>query len=202
MHYNCFYKLCRNFGNNVRIYVSVSASDTSHQVEDEIVDTSMIHWPFVIVGSFSIFSALILAILLCLPFRIPVYEETRQSQISMEANGNIDQKRKRVTVAEGQTLLFRLWFNLQTYKAHSFWLSAVPVQFVLGMFPGWIDSPLGSKNILFVVILFEKYFVRREKFFDHALRSVNDFWTSKNIFDRMVHIDSFFSKSCPWFSWL
>ena len=119
MHYNCFYKLCRNFGNNVRIYVSVSASDTSHQVEDEIVDTSMIHWPFVIVGSFSIFSALILAILLCLPFRIPVYEETRQSQISMEANGNSDQKQKRVTVAEGQALLFRLCFNLQTYKAHS-----------------------------------------------------------------------------------
>ncbi|XP_075243439.1 sodium-dependent glucose transporter 1A-like [Convolutriloba macropyga] len=91
--------VCHGSGDE-RQDASISASDTSHQVEDEIVDTSMIHWPFVIVGSFSIFSALILAILLCLPFRIPVYEETRQSQISMEANGNSDQKQKRVTVAE------------------------------------------------------------------------------------------------------
>ena len=38
----------------------------------------------------------------------------------------------------------------------------------------------------------EIFFSEREKFLDHALRFVNDFVTSKSIFDRMSHIDNRF----------
>ena len=39
-----------------------------------------------------------------------------------------------------------------------------------------------------------RFFAEQEKFFDHALRSGNDFGTLKNVFERMMLIDNRFSR--------
>ncbi|XP_075244517.1 sodium-dependent glucose transporter 1A-like isoform X2 [Convolutriloba macropyga] len=77
-----------------------SSSVVDASGESEVIDTSMIHWPFVIVGSFSIFASLLLAFLLCLPFHIPVFEETRKSQVLKEVNGSGDFKESKLADIE------------------------------------------------------------------------------------------------------
>ena len=52
----------------------------------------MIHWPFVIVGSFSMLASIMLAFLIILPFKIPVYEEKDELK---EQSVEMAEKRKK-----------------------------------------------------------------------------------------------------------
>ena len=98
------------------LFMIFSGSVVDASGESEVIDTSMIHWPFVIVGSFSIFASLLLAFLLCLPFHIPVFEETRKSQVLKEVNGSGDFKESKLADIEGQLDVF----SIGKVKSYSF----------------------------------------------------------------------------------
>ena len=57
------------------------------------------------------------------------------------------------------------------------------------MFMRHIDSKAKARKAVMVNII-----VMQEKFFDHPLRSLNDFLTLKNVFERPAHIDNRFSR--------
>ena len=74
----------------VGIELNVTLSSESTTVVEE-ADTGMIHWPFVIVGSLSIFASVLLAFLLILPFKIPVASsEVSDSAIQLKKSAKTD----------------------------------------------------------------------------------------------------------------
>ena len=60
---------------------------------------SMIHWPFVIVGSFSMLASIIIVFLIILPFKIPVYEEEEELK---EQSVEMAKRKKGVEVETSQ----------------------------------------------------------------------------------------------------